>query len=779
MQKICFNKNWQFANGHIPFSYWGYWKVPAGEAKTIDLPHDYMIEQKRVPESLTKRDGGYFPGGVGCYSKTFFAPADWENKNIYIEFEGVYMNAEIRLNGNVIKRQNYGYTTFFVNLDKYIKYDSDNELAVIVDNSSIPNSRWYSGAGIYRYAWLYAAEKTHIDINGVYVKTLSVKNGDATLRIETKIIKDPVLISESDNYKLEHIITDCADNSVVCSETIEYDKRDFDALTGLDIIDTGIKNPRLWDIDSPNLYKLTTNLYENESLLDTAETTFGVRTFSIDSKNGFILNGKSLKLKGGCVHHDNGILGSASYVRSEERKIEILKKSGFNAVRTAHNPPAPAFLDACDRLGMIVMDEAFDSWRCAKTQYDYHLVFDTDWEHDLTSMILRDRNHASILFWSIGNEIVEQRGDSGAPDTSKILADTIRKYDDRPIGMAIMGYDKSNPDFVKGINSVVSPLDFVGYNYQYQDYQADKEKYPERVIIGTETVPKEIYQSWEATLKNNNVIGDFVWTSIDYLGEAGIGRAYYSEERPEIEWHLYDYPWNQAYCGDIDICGFKRPQSYYRDILWNVSDKPKMFVRRPTKFSHESEKITYWGWNDGIEGWDFDIAEGTQIVVDIYSPAESVELFLNGESVGKNDLKELKTSFIIPYKKGELKTVDSNNNAVVLSSAKTPVSIKLTADRDKINSDGDLAYITVEITDIDNKTVTNAINTVLFAVEGAGKLIAVGSANPKTEDMYSGNIHSAYDGKLMAVVKSFEKGAIKLMAISDGLEKAEIYVLVE
>ncbi|MCL1858345.1 MAG: DUF4982 domain-containing protein [Oscillospiraceae bacterium] len=775
MQKICFNKSWQFANGNIPFSYWGYWGVPAGDAKTVDLPHDYMIEQKRDPDSLTKRDGGYFPGGVGCYSKKFFVPADWKEKNVYIEFEGVYMNAEIRLNGNVIKRQNYGYTTFFISMEKYLKYDTENEIAVIADNSAIPNSRWYSGAGIYRYVWLYAAEKNHINFNGVYVKTKSVNNGSAVLNINTDIFRsDQEIIKDS----IEHIVKDPKTGEIVAS--VKYDCK-INLIVNEEnySVDVEIKNPKIWDTDSPNLYIITTNYYIDDNLTDTSETTYGIRTFSIDSQNGFILNGKQIKLKGGCVHHDNGILGSASYIRSEERKIELLKKSGFNAVRTAHNPPAPAFLDACDRLGMIVMDEAFDSWRCAKTQFDYHLVFDTDWENDLTSMILRDRNHPSILFWSIGNEIVEQKGDSGAPETSKMLYNTIKKYDNRPVGMAIMGFDLTNPDFVDGINSVVACLDFVGYNYQHGSYESDKLKYPDRVIIGTETVPKDIYQSWEATLKNTNVIGDFVWTSIDYLGEAGIGRVYYTDERPEIESHLYDYPWNQAYCGDIDVCGFKRPQSYYRDILWNVSDKPKMFVRRPTKFSHESEKITYWGWNDGIEGWDFDIAEGTQVVVDVYSPAVSVELFLNGESVGKNDLKELKTNFIIPYKKGELKAIDSNNNAVVLSTSKKPAKIKLTADRDKISADGDLAYITVEIADIDNKTVTNATSKVLFAIEGAGKLIAVGSANPKTEEMYSGNSHSAYDGKLMAVVKSQEKGKLKLIAISDGLEKAEISIEVE
>ena len=760
MQKICFNKNWQFAKGSIPFNYWGHLRIDEASKKTVDLPHDFMIEEKRDPKSLTQRDGGYFPGGVGYYSKTFFAPAEWADKVVFVEFEGIYKNAEIKLNGNKIKRQAYGYTTFMVELGKYMKYGEENTLEVIVDNSAVPNSRWYSGSGIYRYAWMHVGEKVRLEAPGIYVKTLKADTHEAFVQIDVHVASCEKY--DASPFRIENIITDLGGNAA------------GDPIVGNTCTAT-IKNPKLWDTDSPNLYKLTTNLYRGESLADTVETTFGIRTFTLDAKNGFVLNGRPLKLKGGCVHHDNGLLGAASYVRSEERKIEILKKSGFNAVRTAHNPPAPAFLDACDRLGMIVMNEIFDQWRISKTQYDYHMDFDRDWEHDITSMVLRDRNHPSVIFWSIGNEIAEQCGTSGAPETSRKLLGAIKKYDDRPVGLALMGYDHSPPN-IEGVDSVVAPLDFVGYNYIHGDYEPHMEKYPERVIIGTETVPQDIYTTWNLTQKCPNVAGDFVWTAIDYLGEAGIGRAYYTKERPDIESHLYDYPWNQAYCGDIDICGFKRPQSYYRDILWGVSDKPKMFVRRPSKYPHESEKITWWGWHDGVEGWDFDIAEGTEVVVDVYSPAKSVELFLCGEPMGKDELKELKASFVVPYKKGELKAIDSNNNAAMLSTSKAPAKIKLSADREKIGADGDLSYVTVEITDIEGKTVTNAFNAVSFAAEGAGKLLAVGSGNPKTEEMYVGNTHSAYDSKLMAVVKSSEKGEIKLAAIANGLKGAEIVI---
>ena len=766
MQKICFNKNWTFANGKAPFT--------REASKIVDLPHDFMIEQDRDPNSLTRRDSGYFPGGLGWYSKKFFVPDEWHGKSIFVEFEGIYMTSEVKLNGNVIKRQNYGYTTFNAKLNKYIKYNQENELSVLVDNTTVPNSRWYSGSGIYRYAWLYVGDdKGYIDLNGIYVKTDSVSaNNDSA---SVSVILDKFSGTGKNNLRWKNIIVDLSDDSEVASDEKDFSESSQTCIT--------IKNPKLWDVDSPNLYKVVTNIYNGDELTDTAETIFGIRTFSLSADEGFVLNGRGLKLKGGCVHHDNGIIGSASYVRSEERRVELLKQSGFNAVRTAHNPPSPAFLDACDRLGMLVLDEAFDQWRMAKTQYDYHRDFDNDYEHDLSSMILRDRNHPSVVFWSIGNEVPEQTGQSDAPSTSKKLCEIIRKLDDRPITIGLypptLDKSKADADFAEqaaGLNSVLEPLDFVGYNYYYDKYAEIHANHPNRIIASTETVPKEIYQSWEAVLKNNYVIGDFVWTAIDYLGEAGIGRVYYTEERPEIEWHLYDYPWNQAYCGDIDVCGFKRPQSYYRDILWGVSDKPKMFVRRPSRYSPESEKVTFWGWHDGIEGWDFDVSDGTQVIVDVYSPAASVELWLNGELIGKNNIEELKTVFNVPYKKGELKAIDSNGNAVILSSSNAPCCIKLTPDRETIQPNADLCFVTVEIADCGGKPVTNATNSVLFTVEGAGKLLAVGSANPKTEEKYSGNTHSAYDGKLMAVVKSTGNGEIILHAFSDGLKTAKLTI---
>lgn len=762
MQKTEFYRDWTFTDGKVPFI--------RGNTRKVDLPHDFMIEKDRDPGSPTRRDGGYFPGCMGWYKKTFFAPEEWRGKNVFVEFEGVYMNAEISLNRNIITRQNYGYTTFHVCLDEFLNYGKDNEITVFVDDSTVPNSRWYSGAGIYRYVWLWTCEKSHFDFGGLYVRTVEADARSALLRIETDYVKEDGYAPE--DYDISFELTDPNGRKTVM--TSEGD--------GL----FRITDPLIWDTETPYLYSLKAVLLRNGTPADTTETAFGIRTFSVSAENGLVLNGRKIKLRGGCVHHDNGLLGSESYRRSEERKIELLKKAGYNAVRTAHNPPAPAFLDACDRLGMIVLDEAFDQWRNAKTQYDYHSVFDTDHEHDLKSFILRDRNHPSVLFWSIGNELCEQEGISRAPQTSRKLCEIIRRYDDRPLTMAFcpVTTDKNikytdYPEKNSGQDRVSEPVDIVGYNYYFDKYEQIHEIHPERIIIGTETVPKEIYDSWGVTEKLPYVIGDFVWTSIDYLGEAAIGTVYSKEERPEAEWHLYDYPRHFANCGDFDICGFKRPQSYYRDILWNVTDEMYIFARKPKKWSSESEQVTFWGWRDEVTGWDFDLDKGTPVKVDVYTRAEEVTLYLNGKPIGSVRPEKLAAEFTVPYEKGVLKAVDSDGRTAILTSAGEPYAVKLTADRDRIGSDLDLCYVTAEITDRDGRRVTNAVNKIAFSVQGPGTVAALGSYDIMSEEKYRGNIRSAFEGRLMCVIKSTGKGDIELTAVSDGLKTSAIVIKAE
>jgi len=758
MKRTNWNRSWTFTPGTVP--------MKRGESRPVDLPHDFMIESKRDPANLTRRDGAYYPGGIGWYAKKFTAPEEWRDKNVYVEFEGVYMNAEVTLNGNMLGRQNYGYTTFQLCLDPYLKYGGENTLEVFVDNSAVPNSRWYSGSGIYRPVWLYVAEKTHIDFGGVYVKTLAADEKEAVLKVEVNYTS-----GGSADVEVKHTIFDLTDE-----KEIPF-RQDGDRII--------VRDPKLWDIDAPHLYRLTTVLRQNGEEIDSVDTVFGIRTVSLSPEKGFVLNGKPVKLKGGCIHHDNGLLGAESYPRSEERKVELMKQCGYNAVRTAHNPHAPAFLDACDRLGMIVLDEAFDQWRIAKTQYDYHRVFDTDYEHDMSAMILRDRNHPSVAFWSIGNEIPEQWGGSSAPETAKKLCAIVHRFDDRPITMGLypttLDKTKNDDDFPEqtaGVYTVIRNLDFVGYNYYYDKYANIHKKHPERVIMSTETFPKEIYKSWQAVLDNDFVIGDFVWTAIDYLGEVALGCSWYKDDsgRRHPEWHMTEYPWHTANCGDIDVCGFKRPQSFYRDILWGVSDKPKLFVRRQSADSPEAESVSFWGWHDSVAGWDFDVPEGSPMIVDVYSPAAEVSLWQNGEPVGTNSLTENQTSFVVPYRKGTLRIVDSNGNTDEVKTAGKPVALRLTPDRDEIGADGDLCYITAEIVDENGQRVTSANPEVSFAVSGPAKIAAVGSSDPKSEEPYRGSHHRAYDGRLMCVVRSCGEGSVTVRAVADGLSPAKTIV---
>jgi len=756
MKKINFNKEWLFS---VDSKYDGGRFSPA-DFRKVDLPHDYMVE---MPLDKSNPPGiGFFSGREGSYKKEFTVSEKDSGKKVYVEFEGVYMNAEIKLNDNVLLRHPYGYTSFICDLTPFVKFGESNLLCVRVDNTTVPNSRWYTGSGIYRNAWLFVENPTHIDYNGVYIKTEKVEGSTAFMHLEVN------LSQKASGLDAVYSVCDKHGNKIVSKKEKQTNESVFKC-------EFAIKNAELWDVDMPNLYELKVELYDKDILLDESAVNFGIRTIYVNAEEGFVINGKSVKLKGGCVHHDNGLLGAASYKRSEERKIELMKKSGFNAVRCAHNPPSPHFLDTCDRLGMIVIDEAFDCWKMGKTQYDYHVVFD-DWcERDIDSMVLRDRNHPSVCIWSIGNEIFEQSGLSGAYETSRRLYNRVRLHDDRPVTLAAMPpATDANVNWRK-IDGTFAPLEIAGYNYSHYRYEADHELFPDRVIIGTETVPKDIFDTWEMTERLPYVVGDFVWTSIDYLGEPGLGRVSYEEESADKDQLMANYPWNQANCGDFDLCGFKRPQSHYRDILWGVDKGPYIFVRRPVNPEWKTEIVSYWGWNDGIAGWDFAEA-AAPLTIDVYTSAESVELFLNGKSLGSKTVEKLRAEFSVQYESGELKAVDSDGNERMLKTPGKAVKIKLSADRNEIDADGDLCYITAEITDSDGGIVVSADRTLFLSVTGAGKILAVGSGNPKTEEMYIGNFRKTHDGKMMAVVKSEDVGEITLTAIADQLASDSITV---
>jgi beta-galactosidase len=496
--------------------------------------------------------------------------------------------------------------------------------------------------------------------------------------------------------------------------------------------------------------------------------------------NGFRLNGKALKLKGGCVHHDNGPLGSRAYDRAEERRVELLKASGFNAIRCSHNPPSPAFLDACDRLGMMVMDEAFDMWNEQKNPYDYHLFFDKWWKKDVGNMVLRDRNHPCVIMWSIGNEI-PGRHRPDVVETAKILGDFIRNADPtRPVTSAV---NDLKPDK----DPYFATLDVAGYNYasggdhnQESLYAQDHKRVPDRIIAGTESYALEAFGSWMGVVDNPYVIGDFVWTAFDYIGEASIGWRGY--------WQKQDFfPWNLAYCGDIDICGWKRPQSYYRDALWK-ENQLSIWVTPPEpsfELNPDRQSWSKWHWYDVSDSWNWKGSEGKIMDVCVYSSCEQVELFLNGKSLGRkptNRNSKFTAVWQVPYQPGTLKATGyKGKKQVSMSELKTagdPVQIKLAADRLKIKADGqDLSYVTVELNDATGIRNPDAENPVLFSIEGPGTIIAVGNANPVSIESYQLPQRKAWHGRCLVIIKSEEKaGPIILKASSQGLQPASVEI---
>jgi beta-galactosidase len=781
MQRQPFNQDWRFHLGDSPLFRW---RTPDDSTwPIVDLPHDWSIELDRSPDAPSKASNGFFQMGRAWYRKTFTAPADWQGQQVFIEFEGVYMNAEVSLNGNLLGRHPYGYTTFHYDLTPYLKIGEENTLTVVVDNDCQLNSRWYSGSGIYRYVWLMVAEPVHVAHWGVSVTTPEVSPDAATVKVETTVENATAETQEATVHthlvSPTGVILSTATSDVTlagnagsaCNQTLE------------------IADPALWSPDLPSLYRIETEIESAGTVTDTASTPFGVRTLAFSAEEGFLLNGVETKLRGGCVHHDNGVMGAAAYRRSEERKVEVLKASGYNAVRCAHNPPSPAFLDACDRLGMLVIDEAFDCWREGKNPYDYHVAFEDWWQRDLDSMVLRDRNHPSVIMWSIGNEVGERNGTSDGAAWAQRLADRVRELDPtRPVTSGVnglgMGEDPNWPD----TDALTNALDVCGYNYQERQYRPDHERLPDRVIYGSESTAGEAFEHWQAVEELPYVIGDFVWTSLDYLGEAGIGRVYFDEQFM----FLGDYPWHQANCGDLDLCGFKRPQSYYRDILWNRGSPLYIAVHDPLPEGKEA-KISYWGWPLVRPSWTWPGHEGETFTVDVYSACERVELLLSGDgehrdrSLGSQpsgrEERHIAT-FEVPYEPGTLQAKGYNGDEHVatweLQTVGPAVGLRLTPDRNRLRSEpDDLSFVTVEVVDKMGRVDPNADHEIYFTVQGEGEIAAVGNGNPVSEESYRGNRRRAFQGRALVVVKTQSTpGKIRLRAQADNLETAQITLTV-
>ena len=806
MKRQNINLDWTIQVGQPP-------SVPMMPVKTrpVNLPHDFMIEGTPNAKSKNGADTGFFDGGTYTYTKILTIPEELRGQKVEVYFDGVYGQTTVILNGHVMGRHHYGYTPFAVDVTKQVKFGARNRLAVVVSNDNEPNGRWYSGGGIYRDVYLLTSPKTHLAADGVYLHTDHFVGEDAFVTCEAEVVNET-----AEDF--------CGWVDFAVKETTAAGRIRIFVPAG----ETGscrtqicIEDVRRWDIDDPNLYEVQVTLIgENGEALDGDETIFGVRTISVDAKHGFQLNGRTVNLKGGCLHHDNGIIGAVSLYDAEYRKLKLHKDNGFNAIRCAHNPVSPQFLLACDRLGLVVIEEAFDTWKMSKNLHDFSEHFEDEGVKELKAFLRRDRNHPSIVMWSIGNELREQGGVSGGYETSAMLAKAAREVDaTRPICGALCSFFSGLDDddtaafwksmmedrealaaggavnidskFGKAIwndrtEAFAAPWDVVGYNYLAYHFAEAGELFPNRVICSTESKPREMKEYWEAVEQYPYLIGDFVWTSMDYIGEAGIGKIIYTDPEHVAQdarmLHYAEYPWRCAGAGGFDLLGNEKPEMTYRRIVWG-SDETYLAVRDP-KHHGQIELLGRYAWTGCAHSYSWDVEEGAPLTVDVYSRAQEVELLQNGVSLGRTLPKEYIATFETQYLAGDLVAVSYVDGKEVsrdqLQSGKSAAAIRLTPEKDVISADGmSLCYVDVEIV-IENGDVLPFEERVVNAsAEGAAVLQAFGSARAKTEESYVSGSVPAYQGRAMAVLRAgTEAGEVTLKVTAEGLASAEATIKV-
>ncbi len=787
--------------------------------RTVDLPHDWSIESRPDKDSLSGAGGGFFPGGVGWYRKTFSAPAEWRGKRVSVEFDGVYKDATVYLNGKKLGTHPYGYTSFAFDLTSGLNFSAQNVLAVRVDNSALPNSRWYSGSGIYRHVRVVVTDPTHVTHWGVFVTTPKVTDDSATVSIRTTVANESAgsagVTVDTTLYDGAGLEAGKAESNLTVAPAKELEAAQ--TIT--------VARPALWSPAAPTMYRAVSQIRQGGKVVDQVVTPFGIRSLAWSADKGLLLNGKPVKLTGGSVHHDNGPLGAAAFDRAEERKVELLKAAGYNAVRTAHNPPSSAFLDACDRLGLLVLDEPFDTWKANKVKFDYGLDFDQWWKIDMSSMVLRDRNHPSIVIWGIGNEIPELEVERGRL-MGKHLAEQMRSLDTtRPLTLAFPGTTTA-PDAA----AVFSLLDITGYNYNLiPTYAEDHRQWPTRMMLTTESFPAKAFPLWQISHDNSYVIGDLTWTAMDYLGESGIGAwSYGTPEQAQIAEKMmgamfttaivdkmflgmangvdvmaemakgasdpaqkaamavmfHGYPWHAAACGDLDLTGYRKPQSYYRDILWNGGDRVYATVRLPEP---EGKKIIAVGWATypTLQSWTWPGQEGKELQVEVYSGTEKVRLFLNDKLIGEKQTgrdQEFKATFSVPYAPGTLRAVGMRGDQAVaesvLATAGNATTLRITADRTEVKADGqDLSFLVVEAVDGDGRLQPNADQEVHFSISGPGVIAAVGNGDGQDDASYHGDRRKLFQGRALVVVRtSRESGPITVKAGTPGLSEGSVTI---
>ena len=819
MRSISLDGKWTFRRGYLD----SITMMEQDPGVLVDLPHDGMIGTPVSPDAPAKADSGYYTGGLTNYTRYVFVPEEWQGSCVGLKLDGVMMNASVDVNGSRVGMCHNGYAPFYVDLTDYVTFGENNRVTINVNTSMQPNSRWYSGSGLYRGVCLMNGPRVHIVPDGLYVFTKEINDGYAFLEALVEVV----------NTELQNCMAEV-------ELTLYYDGREEVAAQTKRVIEIGhgktenarltltVKDPLLWDADSPNLYRVkakvrklgiyTTHFVSCEDVtVDEAEAVFGIRTVTADPVYGLRINGKTVKLKGGCLHHDNGLLGSVSLPGSEERKVRKLKSIGFNAIRTAHNPPSAALIECCDRLGMYVFDEAFDAWGIGKRGGDYHQFFETDWEKDLTAFVKRDRIHPSVILWSTGNEIPERAGLGDGYGKATKIAERIRSLDGtRPVSNGICslwsGLDdklaigqnqaQNAGDGMKATlwETVTEPftngLDVVGYNYMEDIYERDHEMFPERVILGSENFPNQIGFRWPMVEKLPYVIGDFTWTAWDYLGEAGLGKAAYVEpddpKAPRFPWDLMPdrtspYPWRLANDADFDITGFRCPQGDYRSVVWG-NEETFLYSMHPDTFG-KKEVVSMWGFPYVLRNWNYEGLEGHPTELVVFSKADEAEVFVNGKSIGRKPVSKERpfpysVRFETTFQPGEVIAVSYQNGKEVsratLVTTGSAQRIRLVPEKSVMAADGhDLIYVNIEITDRDGRVVPDAAVALRANVSGAARLAGFGSANPITEEDYTDSETVSYRGRALLIVRAgYESGTCSVEICANGFEpvKAEFRI---
>ena len=736
----------------------GWQFVRDGKTISVDLPHDWDIyDGPHSNKGATGTGGGWFEGGKGEYRKTFKTP---DAEIVRLHFEGVYQKAQVFINGHKVGQHAYGYTPFTVDVTPYLFRDKrQNEVVVKVDNSEQPNCRWYSGSGIYRHVWLCTMSKLYIAENGVFVTTEDVSEKSAKVNVAVTVV------NESDHQRNFTLNVHGKRNqmTLAAGEATEYHAFFV------------VENPKLWSPENPFLYQANILIEEQGQVIDKRTVNYGVRSFSFDAERGFVLNGKPLLINGACVHHDDGMLGAMAFDAAEIRKVRLMKEAGFNLIRTSHNPTTRAFLDACDSIGMLVIGEAFDGWREAKNPYDYSTVIDSCCRDDLRAMVQRDRNHPSIIAWSIGNEVMERK-DIRVITTARKLKQAILQWDQtRPVTEALCSWDSDWEIY----DPHAEVLDVVGYNYMIHKHEGDHQRDPKRIMWQTESYPRDAFNCWALVNDYPYIVGDIVWTGLDYLGESGIGRYYYEGERPGEHYVGGGQPdWHGAYCGDVDITGWRKPISHYRELLWSNQGDLYMAVREPDGY-HGKIRNTAWSVWPTWESWNWPGWEGKPVDVEVYTKQPEVTLFLNGKEVGKKAVNrdtQFKAVFTIPYQSGTLRA-EAGGKSVTLSTAGEPARLRLTADRRVIAADGqDLAFVTIEVVDREGCLCPDAAIPCDVAVSGRGSLLAVASADLKDTEPYTSSHVTTWKGRAMLVVRSGQKSGLAKVSVKSSLPTAQINI---